>query len=459
MLGSIAKSEIDNQRNLLNDVCQKIWAHPETAFREYKACEWIAEALKNAGYQVETGAGGVPTAIKASWGSGKPIIGLLAEYDALPGLSQKVVTYKEPAEEGASGHGCGHNLMATATLGAALGIKEEMKAKNLPGTIIYYGCPAEEVLTGKVFMARGGVFEGLDCSISFHPNRINRVTKGSGLALNSAKFHFTGVTAHAGGDPHNGRSALDAVELTNVGANYLREHVPTDVRIHYVITEGGVAPNIVPDKATVWYYVRSKQREEVETVYKRLIKVAEGAAHMTETKLNIEFLGGCYADLKNDVLSKLIHQCMEEIPQEQWTDEEIAFAEAINQTMADQRAKTIKNYDLPTDAQLHTGQLPILTENGSGSTDVADVTRIAPGISFGTACEPLGVPGHSWQIAAAAGHPIGFKGAIYAAKCMALWTLKLMDNPEIVQAAWDEFNKCTAGKPYVCPIPPEVPVP
>ncbi len=460
MNGEAAISTIDQERGLLWEICRKIWSQPELAFREYKACKLLVETLKTAGFRVETGAGGVPTAIKASWGGGKPVIGLLGEYDALPGLSQKAVPYKESAEPGyGSGHGCGHNLMASATLGAALGIKAEMEKRKLRGTIVYYGCPAEEVLTGKVFMARGGAFEGLDCAISFHPNVLNRVTKGTGLALNSVKFHFTGISAHAGREPHNGRSALDAVELANVGANYLREHVPADVRIHYIICEGGVAPNIVPDKASVWYYVRSRQREDVEAVYRRLVKIAEGAAMMTETKMNIEFLGGCYSRLNNGVLCDLIHQCMEEVPQEPWAEEENEFARAINETVPGERLEIVRKYSLDADAQMHTGVLPIMREDGFGSTDVADVTHIVPGISFGTACEPLGVSMHSWQVTAAAGHSLGFKGAIYAAKCMALWATKLMEAPEMIQAAWDEFNEATKGKPYVCPIPPEVLVP
>ena len=268
MLGQTAYKTIEANHDMLKKIALDMWANPEGPYREFKACEWISEALKKAGFDVEIGAGGVPTAIKATYGSGHPVIGFLGELDALPGLSQELCTEKKPIEGQTYGQGCGHNLLGVAHLGAVIGLKEEMIEKNLPGTIVYYGCPAEEQLTGKSFMARGGAF---DCLC------------GSAVGINSVKFHFKGRTAHAGGDPHNGRSALDAVELMNVGANYLREHVTSDVRIHYIITEGGTAPNIVPDKASNFYFIRAQSREVVEDTYERLCKIAQGAAMMTET--------------------------------------------------------------------------------------------------------------------------------------------------------------------------------
>lgn len=459
MSGKIAYEVIDKNRSQLEKLSLDIWACPEGGYHEYNAQKWTAELLEKNGFTVELGAGEVPTAIKATWGSGKPVIGFLGEYDALPGLSQEVGTQQKAVEGQAYGQGCGHNLLGVGHVGAVLGMKAEMEEKGLKGTIIYFGCPAEELLTGKSFMARGHAFDGLDCAIAFHPGTANEVTMGNSLALNSVKFHFHGVTAHAGGDPHNGRSALDAVELTDVGANYLREHVTTDVRIHYTITEGGTAPNIVPDNATVWYYVRAPKRETVDEVYDRLVKVAEGAAHMTETKLEIEFMGGCYQTLNNGVLVDLIHDCMVETPQEAWTAEELEFAQKLDEARLDQYAAAIAGYGLPEGTHLHTGVLPVGVEGNFGSTDVGDVCYICPTVTFNTACENVGAPGHSWQITSCSGSSVGQKGMIYAAKAMALWGLKILEDPQILEKAQKEFTEKTGGKPYHCPIPADVKVP
>ncbi len=458
MSGNTAYKAIDAAREDLKKLSLNIWSHPETAFREYEACKWTAEVLKKYGFEVETGVYGVPTAIKATFGSGHPVIGLLGEYDALPGMSQKVADHKEAVETGAPGQGCGHNLLGVGHVGAAIGLKAEMEERGLPGTIIFYGCPGEEQLTGKVFMAREGAFQDLDVSIAFHPMTANEVTVGNSLGMNTAKFHFKGRTAHAGGDPHNGRSALDAVELMDVGANYLREHVTSDVRIHYTITEGGTAPNIVPDKACVWYFVRAPRRDSVEEVYERLVKVAKGAAMMTETELEIEFLGGCYPTLNNAVLAQVIHDCMEEVPMEPWTAEEMAFAKTLNEQSPHWKA-ALARYGLPEEEHIHSHVAPVGTLGNFGSTDVGDVGYIAPNIGFTTACYNFGAPGHSWMNTACSGMSIGEKGTIYAAKAMALFGLKCIEDPSIIKAAKEEFDKTTAGNKYVCPIPAEVPVP
>lgn len=459
MSGKIAFDAIDNHRSDLKTLSLNIWKTPEGGYHETYACKWTAELLQENGFNVEIGVGGVPTAIKATWGSGKPVIGFLGEYDALPGLSQELGTKQKPIDGQLYGQGCGHNLLGTAHVGAVLGLKEEMQANGTQGTIVFFGCPAEELLTGKSFMARGHAFDGLDCAIAFHPGTANEVTTGNSLALNSVKFHFHGITAHAGGDPHNGRSALDAVELTNVGANYLREHVTSDVRIHYVITEGGTAPNIVPDNATVWYYVRAPKRETVDEVYARLVKVAEGAAHMTETTVEIEFMGGCYQTMNNYVLADAVHECMTEIPQEAWSAEEIAFAKEINAARPELHAQMVKWCGLDADTQIHSGVLPVGSEGNFGSTDVGDVCYIAPTICFNTACYNIGAPGHSWQISSCSGSSIGQKGMIYAAKIMADFGLKILENPELLAAAKKEFDANTAGSPYNCPIPADVKVP
>ena len=444
---------------MFNDLSLAIWNNPEGPYKESFACEKTAELLKNFGFDVEVGVGGVNAALKATWGSGKPVLGFLGEYDALPGMSQEVATQMKPIEGQAYGHACGHNLLGVSHVAALIGLKAEMEERKLPGTIIYYGCPAEEVLTGKGFMARGGAFEGLDASIAFHPMTMNMVTTGNSLALNSVKLHFKGVTAHAGGDPHNGRSALDAVEITNVGCNYLREHVTTDVRMHYVITHGGVAPNIVPDYACVWYYVRAPKREMVEEVYERLVKVAEGAAHMTETKLEVEFMGGCYETMNNEVLVNHLHKNLQEAPQDVWTDEEVAFATKMNDTTPHLREGAVKLANLPADTQLHTGVCEISSMGNAGSTDVGDVHHMAPGVFFTTACYNIGAPGHSWQITSCSGSTIGEKGMIYGARAMAKWALDMIEQPDILKKAWEEFDKSMGGKKYNCPIPEGLPVP
>ena len=304
MLGETAVKEIEKKRSELDELSRKIWENPEVGFKEYKAQENVVALLEKEGFQVETGVGGVPTAVMASYGEGHPVIAFLGEFDALPGLNQKVSTKKEAFQEGALyGHGCGHNLLCTAHVGAVIGLKKEMEEKGLKGTIRYYACPGEELLTGKGLMARGGAFEGVDTAINFHPNKVSEATIGVSTAVNSAKFHFYGKSAHASNCPERGRSALDAVELMDVGSNFLREHVPSDVRIHYIITEGGIVPNVVPDKACVWYYVRAFDRETVEDIYARLVNIAKGAALMTDTQVEVEFLGGCYNTMNNKVLA------------------------------------------------------------------------------------------------------------------------------------------------------------
>ena len=457
MIDTIATKAVDQNAGILTALAKKIWANPETAFNEVNACKWTAETLRNAGFEVETGYVGMPTAIRAVWGKGHPVIGFLGEYDALPGLSQKVSTEKEPLVPGAPGQGCGHNLLGVACIGAALGMKAELEATGKEGTVVFYGCPAEEVLTGQAFMAREGAFTDLDVAFSWHGATTNNVTLGTMTGLNSAVFHFHGITAHAGGDPHNGRSALDAVEIMNVGANYLREHVTSDVRIHYVIKEGGTAPNIVPDKASVWYYVRALSREAVEDTYRRLVLVAEGAAHMTETKLEIEFMGGCYNTLNPVMLTTLTHDVMEQIAMPQWTAEENAFAETLNGKS--QQYEAVKAKGVLEHGPLCTFVEPVLNENGYGSTDVGDVQHIVPCVQVMTATCNLAAPGHSWQITACAGTDIGMKGMLFGSKVMAATAMKLVEDPKLIEEAREEFKKQMNGKTYKCPIPKEIPIP
>lgn len=454
MIGFVAFDAIEKQRKDLDKLSLDIWENPEGAYKEFKACKWSTDILEKNGFEVEVGTAGVPTAIKASWGSGHPVIGFLGEYDALPGLSQKVKTEQDPIIPGAYGHGCGHNLLGAAHVGAVIGMKEEMIKNNLKGTIVYYGCPAEEVLTGKLFMARGGAFNCLDLCIHFHPGMMNTVGIDS-ISCLSAKFHFKGIAAHPSIDPHNGRSALDAVELTNVGANYLREHVKKDVSISYIITDGGNAPNIIPEKACVWYILRAREKEYLEQVHARVVKVAKGAAMMTETTLEEEFLGAAYDALSNKVLEKVVHEAFQQVPQEEFTPEELAFAEALNNINPEYSKAVREKYNFPQHEIVHTGLLPM--QLNLGSTDVGDIQHMVPGVSFRTACYSIGAKAHTWIATACTGHSMSRKGMIRAAKIMALFGLKVLSEPSIYIEAKKEFDEAMAGRKYICSIPKDCP--
>ncbi|WP_207204744.1 amidohydrolase [Miniphocaeibacter massiliensis] len=456
-MDKISTNYIDSKENELIELATKIWEHPEVGFHEVKACEWTAEFLKKEGFDVEVGSFGVPTSIRATFGSGKPVIGLLGEYDALPGMSQKVSTKKEAVEDGAPGQACQHNLLGVGHVGAAIGLKKEMEENGLKGTIVFYGCPAEETLTGKGFMARGGAFKDLDVSFSWHPGTSNIVMRGTMTAMNTFKLHFKGITAHAGGDPHNGRSALDAVELTNVGINYLREHVTDDVRMHYSITNGGQAPNIVPDKASAWYFVRALSREAVVDTYERMIKVAKGAAMMTETEVEVEYLGGCYNTLSNNVLGDLIFDAMNELPVQNWSKEDIEFAKILEETKTN-KSGVFESGEVGEQYLYSEKPLNIYSDS-FGSTDVGDVQHLVPGIMFMTATANIGAAGHSWNNTACAGNSIGMKGMIFAAKSMAKAGLKILEDPSLVDKAKSEFEKSMNGKTYICPITDDIKLP
>jgi len=454
---SIAADYIAANKAPVLEVARQMWAEPETAWNEVKAAKWNAALLKKYGFRVESRYLGIPTALRAVWGEGHPVIGILGELDALPALSQKVCTHEEPVAPGAPGQGCGHNLLAGASLAAAIGLKAELAERGLPGTVVFYACPAEEVLTGKPFMARAGAFRELDVAFSWHGSTYNEVTLGTMTGLNSAVFHFKGRTAHAGGAPQDGRSALDAVELMNVGANYLREHVTSDVRIHYVIRDGGAAPNIVPGTASVWYYVRALSRANVEETYARLVKVARGAAMMTETEMEIEYLGGCYNTMENSVLVGLVHETMERLPRPKWTARELDFARQLNE-VSPIREKMEKAGEL-SGAPIADFVSPVGHWDGFGSTDVGDVEHLVPGVQINTATHNLAAPGHSWQLTACAGHSIGEKGMLYGAQVMAAAAVRLAEDPALLERARAEFAERSAAEPYVCPIPDDLPVP
>jgi aminobenzoyl-glutamate utilization protein B len=460
----IALKWIEENKDKIIFLSDKIWEYAELGLEEYNSSKLLADTLEEYGFKVKRGIAGMPTAFVAEWGSGKPVIGILGEYDALAGLSQKRVPWKEPIIEGAPGHGCGHNIFGAATAAGAIALKIAMEKCKMEGTIKYFGCPAEETLIGKVFMAREGVFEGLDFAINYHPSSFNTVSLGSTNAMNSAKFHFYGRASHAGGSPEAGRSALDAVELMNIGVNYMREHVIQDARVHYTIEKGGDQPNIVPPYARSWYYVRAPEREQVEEIYNWILDIAKGAALMTQTQHKVEFITGCYNMIQNKTLAMTCLKVMREIGAPKFSKEDYEFAKKIHETIPpEQKRNALKRMKKPDWEKLMD---VILDEEvrepwdegevSHGSTDVGDVSWQTPTLSFETACFVLGSPGHSWQNVAAAGVGIGHKGGIYAAKVIAATAIEIMSNGKLIEEAWKEFREKTKGKKYKSPIPPEI---
>ncbi len=324
---------LNGRRDELFSLARDIWGHPELGFKETYASDALARAFAEAGFLVRKPVADIPTAFVAEWGSGTPVIGVLGEYDALPGLSQKVSTVREPVVDGGPGHGCGHNLLGVAGFGAALAAKAAMESSGLKGTIRYFGCPAEETLMGKVFMARDGVFDGLDVALTWHPMYANTVWAAASTALNSFKLSFHGRSAHAAGAPEAGRSALDAVVLTEVGVNFLREHMSSEYRIHCVITHGGEAPNIVPAFAQSWYYVRAPNRSQVEEMYQRVLNVARGAALMTDTTLEVKLVAACYDFLSNETVEKVLLNNMRKVGAPSFDDSDLRFARQLQTTL------------------------------------------------------------------------------------------------------------------------------
>jgi aminobenzoyl-glutamate utilization protein B len=453
---------IDENEAIFTDVAKQIWDHPEVGYTEIFASTLQIKTLKEAGFKITSGVGDVPTAFVAEYGKGKPIIGILGEFDALPGLSQKATPNYDPVVQNGPGHGCGHNLLGTAGVEAVIALKERIDTEMLPGTIRYYGCPAEELLSGKTFMARAGIFDDLDCALTWHPGTVNMTANFRFQALTAIEFYFSGRTSHAGAAPHLGRSALDAVELMNVGANYLREHVPDGTRIQYQITNGGMAPNIVPDTASVYYFLRSADRKQVEELEERLIKVAQGAAMMTETSVLWEIKSGCYDTLPNETLNVLMYTQTEAAGPMVFTQEEEKFSEELRQTVDPSVLAAAKQQVISADANkiLDPGfyhNSKHFDKTMGGSSDVGDVSWITPVGQIMTTCAPLGVQFHTWQATASFGSSIGMKGMHYAAKVMALSAYDLLlDQDGILEKAKAEFKASTKGVAYKPGIPSDV---
>jgi aminobenzoyl-glutamate utilization protein B len=455
---------IDENRDRIIELSDTVWGFAELGLMEHESSKLLADELERHGFDVERGVAGMPTAFVAAWGSGKPVIGVMGEYDALPGISQKKVPYKDPFREGAPGHGCGHNIHGVSGMAAAIAVRYALEELGLEGTVKFFGTPAEENYDGKVFMARAGLFDGVDACLSHHPSSMNTAGLGSSNSVNNVKFHFYGKTSHAAGSPEQGRSSLDAVELMNIGVNFLREHVIDKARIHYVIEEGGGQPNVVPDYARSWYYVRAPERDQLEPIYERVLKIAEGAAMMTDTTLKVEFLGGCYNKLPNRALSELVVANMREIGVPEYTDAELEFASRIAETVPRQqkidtlRKRKVPDWERYVEVDLVTDILDAWDEGevSAGSTDVSDVSWKTPTMEFGTVAFVLGAPGHSWQAVACSGISIGHKSLIFAAKTIAGSALDLMTRPELLEKAHEEQEDRLKGRAYKCPIPDDV---
>jgi aminobenzoyl-glutamate utilization protein B len=432
-------ASIDARRAEYIAVANRIWALAEVGYQEQQSSALLQDELRRAGFTVQAGVAGIPTAFVASYGSGRPVIGVLAEFDALPGFSQAAVPRRQAVPGLSAGHACGHHLFGTASVAAGIAVKEWMARTGQQGTIRVYGTPAEEGGGGKIYMVRAGLFDDVDAALDWHPGSENDAGPGTSLANISGKFRFRGVSAHAAGAPWSGRSALDAVEAMNHMVNLMREHVPDGTRIHYVITNGGSAPNVVPDFAEAYYYARHRDAKIVRDVWDRFEKAAQGAAMGTGTSVEVEVVNGVYALLPNESLARVIDANLRRVGGIAYTAEERAFAEAIATTLTGERP------DLRAAEQVRA----FAVSDAGGSTDVGDVSWVVPNSGFSTATWVPGTPAHSWQAVAAGGTSIGHRGMLNAAKTMAMSVFDLMADPQLITAARAEFDaKRGAGFTY-----------
>lgn len=462
--------KLKKYKDILTKLNEQIWDFAELKFREDRSAEVMITFLEKEGFQVEKGVANLPTAYVGTYGSGKPVIAILAEYDALSGLSQEAdVAEKKPREGTNNGHGCGHNLLGVGAIGAALKVRDYLKEAGQSGTVKIIGCPGEEGGSGKAFMAREGVFDDFDAAITWHPFAVNGVMTGSLLANCQAYFRFKGISSHAAASPHLGRSALDAVELMNVGVNFLREHMEDTDRIHYAITDtGGVSPNVVQANAEVLYLIRSANTEKVNKLYERVIKIAQGAALMTETEVEIVFDKACSDVLSNSVIEQVLYDSFVEVGVPEYTDEEREYAKKFSETLSendiagDMSLKILANPKKLLKKLLASPICEFIAPHEhrdvtvAGSSDVGDVSNVVPTAQIITACYTVGTPAHSWQEVAQGKSSMAMKGTLLAAEVMSKAAIKLMVNEDILQAAKDEFKESRNGQEYICPIPMEV---
>lgn len=466
-----ALGEIDREAERFCRISDAIFDAPETAFQEHTAARLLCEALEGEGFTVRKGLAGMETAFAASFGSGGPRIGILAEYDALPDMSQTAgLLEPSPAQKGAPGHACGHNLLGVGALAAAVGVKRYLEASGKPGTVICYGCPGEEGGSGKAFMARDGVFDRLDCALTWHPSTVNIAPPVSTLANYQVTFRFQGTASHAASAPHLGRSALDALELMNTGVQYLREHIIPEARVHYAITNtGGAAPNVVQPEAEAVYLIRAPRAEQVAEIYQRVQKIAQGAALMTETAVEETSFKAAYNILPNHTLGAVLGENLLALGVPSYTPEEWAWAEAMNGTIQRPNSllQTAASMMGPKGAELASAYLNKAIYDVAlpyvpmryvlpSSSDVGDVSWVCPTAQVATATMCAGTPGHSWQLTAQGKSSIAHKGMLLAGKVIAGAAIDLLCKPELLEKAGEEHSKTLAGSSYRPLIPETV---
>ena len=462
---------VAEKSEMLINFSDQIFDFAEVGFHEFKTVQLYEEVLRKEGFQVEMGLAGMPTAFKASYGDGKPVIGLLAEYDALPALSQVggCTARMETEDENPDGHGCGHNLLGTGTLAAAIAMKQYLEQNPGKGTVVLFGCPSEEKGNGKTIMARDGIFEGVDAAFTWHPMDTNAAWSVSTLANVSVFFRFKGVTSHAAAAPDQGRSALDAAELMSVGVNYLREHVIQEARIHYAYRDvGGIAPNVVQGSSCVHYFVRAPKSWQVQEIFKRVIDVAEGAAKMTGTEMSYELYAGLSDYIPNHTLTEVMQECMEEFGVAEYDETDFALAKKfLNETStpSELEAKKVRfakmfgadKVEDTMERPLHTSITPLRWGGApmAGSTDVGDASYVMPTGQITMATTTLGTPTHTWQFTAHGNTEIAHKAMLRAGEVMALSGIRLFEDPKLVAKAKAEWKEETGGE-YICPIPKDL---
>lgn len=439
VIASVEKHEAELIR-----ISDEIWALAETAFEETKSAEILASYAESQGFTVARGVAGMPTAFVATYGSGSPVISVLGEFDALPGLSQKTVPTKSPLEEGEAGHGCGHNMFGAASLGAAIAIKEQIEAGTIKGTVKFMGTPSEEKYFGKIWMVREGIWDGVDVNISWHPSASTKADVQSSLALVDFKIEFFGQAAHASADPWNGRSASDALELYTNGVNYYREHVKPTVRMHYHIQDGGQVVNVVPDYSRLWMRVRDTERKGMIPVYERLQEMVKGAAILADVDYKVSLISGIYEVLVNRTGGAVMQKNLELLGPITYTPEEIAFGKKIQEVTG----KPQVGMDSTINSLEDTRENP-----GGGSTDVGDVSWNVANINLGVTTAPVDTPWHSWAVVACGGMSIGHKGMTYASKAMSMTMLDLFENPKLVQEVKAEYKERKGDAVYEAIVP------
>tara|TARA_B100000809_G_scaffold125092_2_gene123357 strand:- start:4196 stop:5623 length:1428 start_codon:yes stop_codon:yes gene_type:complete len=428
---------INNHQNQFEEVAIRIWDYAEVGYQEYKSSSLLKEQLLKEGFSIKSNIANIPTAFVAEYGQGFPVIAILGEFDALPGVAQSSSPFKESYKDNQAGHACGHHLFGAGSAWASVAIKEWLSANNQQGTIRFYGTPAEEGGSGKVYMARDGIFNDVDVILHWHPGSTSHASPRTSNSNKSAKFSFKGISAHAASAPDKGRSALDGVESMNMMVNMMREHVPQESRIHYVITKGGLAPNVIPDDAEVYYYVRHPKRQMVEKLFDRVVKAAEGAALGTETDMTFEVMHGNYSLMPNDTLQKVMHEKLVNLGGITYSQDEDEYAKKIHGTLLNPTAEIGDQENI----------LPYKRRHGYGSTDVGDVSWLVPTAGARIATWVPGTSAHSWQAVASGGTSIGLKGTKLAVQVLSETAKEIFLNPSIATLAKEELNK-NVGKSF-----------